>query len=82
MEMNPNHPMTEAVRDQWHKIVVLLMMKLKKSHIEITQGEIEQMASGSVGAVTIQAKDDRIILNLVSPSEAARLARKEGGLAH
>lgn len=82
MEMNPNHPMTEAVRDQWHKIVVLLMIKLKKSHVEITQSEIEQMTSGNVGAVTIQAKDDRIILNLVSPSEAAKLARKEGGLAH
>jgi hypothetical protein len=80
MELNPNHPVTSAMSEQWHKIVVLLMMKFNKPHIEITVDEIEKLASSNLGAVTIREKDNKIILDLVSWKEAERLARQEGGL--
>jgi hypothetical protein len=28
MELNPNHPATQAAHDQWHKIAALLVVKL------------------------------------------------------
>jgi len=82
MEINPNHPMTEAVRDQWHKIAVLLMAKFNQQHVEITVDEIIALSGSHLSAVAIQTKDDRIIPDLVTWDEARELAKKEGGLPH
>ena len=82
MELNPNHPVTSTMHDNWHKIVVLLMMKFRKAHIEIPLSAIQELAGSDLGAVVIQTKGDKIILDLVSLAEAERLAKKEGGQAH
>ena len=82
MELNPNHPVTQKTSDHWHKIVALLMLKFNQPHVEITLQDIEKLANGHSGAVSIQEKNDRIILNLVSWEEGERLAQQEGGLPH
>jgi hypothetical protein len=66
---------------QWHKIVALLMLKLKQKHIEISPSDIEQLVKHP-SAVKIQTIGERIVLDLIPMAEAERLARKEGGLAH
>lgn len=81
MELNPNHPMTQTMHDQWHKIVALLMLKMKQNHIEITASDIETLAT-TPKAVAIQTKGERILLDLMPLADAERLAKKEGGLAH
>ena len=81
MELNPNHPMTTTVHDQWHKVVALLMLKLRQNHVEITVSDVEKLAQNP-SAVTIQTKGDKIVLDLIPMAEAERLAKKEGGLAH
>lgn len=90
MELNPNHPVTSAMSDMWHKIAVLLVrrvMALEGKHpapdaaVVIGTDEVEAMATSGVGAITIKFDDDRgIVLNMVSVDEVERLARKEGGL--
>ena len=81
MELNPNHPVTSRMSDQWHKIVALLLMRTN-SHTEIPLDEVERFANSGLGAVVIRTEADTIILDLVSWEEAKRLAKQEGGLPH
>ena len=82
MELNPNHPVTAGMRDHWHKIVALLMVKFNQRHLEISPSEIAKIADGSSGAIVVQVIDEKIVLDLVPLDEAKRLAKKEGGLPH
>lgn len=77
-ELNPNHPVTQAVHDHWHKIAALLMAKMGKRRIVIGPHEISNLEGQNI---TIRFDDSiGIELRLVSDEEAARLVRKEGGL--
>lgn len=82
MELNPNHAVTAEVREQWHKIVALLMSKFGKREVTITPKEIDRALTDVRGVnITVRFDDDRgIILKLVSDAEAVRLAKEEGGL--
>lgn len=81
-ELNPNHPVTQFARDQWVKIVALLMMMENKTSIQIPRHVIDKafIKSGNLN-VTIQFDDrEGILLRLVGNEEAERLAKEEGGL--
>ncbi len=78
-ELNPNHPVTRAAHDHWHKIAALLMRKFGVKQCDITQDDIAGLDSDSVNIV-LHAKLDRITVRLVGDEEARALARKEGGL--
>lgn len=39
-ELNPNHPVTREVHDQWHKICFLLMRKMGVTEIAISPDEV------------------------------------------
>jgi hypothetical protein len=81
MEINPNHPVTMAVHDHWHKIALLLMLKMGKPRVVITPAEIQQLLYSNIGGITIRTDDEiGIILEIVTPEKAEELARKEGGL--
>lgn len=82
MELNPNHPVTSAMNQQWHKIVALLMHKMGKSKVEISVAEIEAFANSGDKAVAIQEQGTNIVLTLIPMAEAQKLAKKEGGLPH
>jgi hypothetical protein len=79
MELNPNHPVTQAIHDHWHKICALMMLKLNQKHIVITMADVLAMGDDA-NAVTIQELPDGIHIRLVSMEEGEVLARKEGGL--
>lgn len=81
-ELNPNHPVTQFSRDQWVKIVALLMIMDNKTSIKIPRSVIDKafIRSGQLN-VTIQFNDrEGILLRLVGNEEAERLAKEEGGL--
>lgn len=78
MELNPQHPVTQAMHDHWHKIVGVLVHKLGQGHIVITLDDLRAMPA-NVG-ITCQELTDGIHLRLVDEATAHRLARKEGGL--
>jgi hypothetical protein len=77
-ELNPNHPVTAAVHDHWHKIVALLIAKFDLGHVVITQADLAKLDQGS--AVVIKEQRDGLHVWMVNEGEAERLARQEGGL--
>jgi hypothetical protein len=80
-ELNPNHPVTREMHEQWHKFCALLMLKLGADEIEITIEDIDRMELRTGGTnITIRTDGDVIVLTLVTDAEAERLAREEGGL--
>lgn len=81
MELNPNHPTTSAMREQWHKILAFVIRKYDLGEVVLTAEDIEA-ASRSAGGVNVVVfeQPDGLHIKLVDDAEAHRLARKEGGL--
>jgi hypothetical protein len=77
MELNPNHQVTRAVHDQWHKLCALLMAKFQTTHVVISLADIRLLSGKS--NITVRELDDGIHLELVDDATAERLVRKEGG---
>ena len=77
-ELNPNHPVTQAMHDHWHKICLLLMRKQGLQRVVITPEDIQATPSG--GAIAVQEQHDGLHVFLVDAAEAQSLARKHGGL--
>lgn len=80
MELNPNHGVTQEVREQWHKLCALAMFKLGLTKLVITSADVDRLMSSGRANITVRPKDHTLTLELVSDAEAARLAREEGGL--
>lgn len=78
MEINPNHPVSRMMRDQWHKVVALLMTKQRVNEVVITPDDIRALPADPAIAVHEQADGLHIIL--LDGAVAERLARREGGL--
>jgi hypothetical protein len=78
-ELNPNHVVTQSMREQWHKIAALLLLKLG-GEASITLRDVANMGKKQRSNIVIQEKNEGLKLRLVSDTEAARLAREEGGL--
>lgn len=79
MEMNPNHPVTSAMHDHWHKLAAILVRRCPGEKTVITLKEIDRMAADEM-AITIKEIPDAIQLQIVTMAEAERLAQQEGGL--
>ena len=80
-ELNPNHPVTTQVRDQWHKLLAFAMFKNGTRTLTITLADMnrfEEVLPG--GCIVFQPKGDAITIRLVSAEEGERLARQQGGL--
>lgn len=78
MNLNPNHPTTQAMEDLWHKMAALLMVKFGTDHVVITLDDLDQLQGGK--CITVQELDDGIHLTIVDEETALRLARQHGGL--
>jgi hypothetical protein len=78
-ELNPNHPTSQAVHNLWHQITALIMHKLEIDHIVISSADVDALDQRHV-SITVQELDDGLHLALMDASEAAALARREGGL--
>lgn len=80
-ELNPNHPVTAQMREQWHKVLAVLMCRLGMTEFEITSEALvafERDYPG--GAVVADARNGRFIVRLVTAEDGERMARAEGGL--
>lgn len=78
-ELNPNHPVTREVHDHWHKVCGILMMRLGKTVIEITEADIVALGDNEK-AVVADCRGGKFILRMVTMEEGGRLARDAGGL--
>jgi hypothetical protein len=75
MELNPEHPVTKSMHDQWHKIVALVMQKLGSVEVVITSDDILKL--GAKMAVVAQEKADGLHISLMTIEEGERLAKRE-----
>jgi len=81
IELNPNHPVTAEMRENWHKIAALIMHKLKTQKVIITLKDIQELDDFlQGGAICAHPSGDVLEIFLVDGKEAQRLAREEGGL--
>ena len=78
-ELNPNHPTTIAMRDQWHKIAALMMLKFGVKKVEFTEADIEKFSRASLN-IAVGEFGGVLQVWLVGDAEAESLARQEGGL--
>jgi hypothetical protein len=78
---NPNHPVSRAAENLWHKIAALLVFKTGATEAFISTADFERLAARPGGTnITIRFTDTGVHLQLVSDAEAERLAREQGGL--
>ena len=77
--MNPNHPVTRELHDQWHKLCAALMVKFDLTSVDITSADVERLATCGRANITMRPHGNVITLMLVSDAQAAELVRKEGG---
>lgn len=84
MELNPNHPVTTALRTEWHKLLAIAMHKLGYMNLHITEEDVERFAAAGCSNIAVrevaQGPNAGIHLILVDDSLAASLARGAGGL--
>lgn len=81
--INPNHPVTQVMDDQWHKLCALALHILGRDTVVITATDLEALNArfpdgGPI--IVVHSHADCIELRLISAAEGARLAAKHGGL--
>lgn len=81
MELNPDNPITEAARDQWHKLLALTMFKLDKQEVHITFEDLKAMEVFYQGfpVVILHDKADGLHLKLLSIIEALKFCEEFDG---
>jgi len=79
-ELNPNHGVVAELREQWYKMCAIIMFKQGLTRVVITNDDIERFVNSGYANIVAHPHGNVITITLVTDKEAARLARKEGGL--
>lgn len=79
MEINPDHPVTKAIHNDWHKIVALLLHKFGVQQVTFTSHDMEHLVAAfpDMPTVIIREQSGKLIVRLVSLAAAQREAAKE-----
>ena len=74
-ELNPDHPVTRTLHDQWHKMCFMLLHKLNDGkEVIITAEDVNQMAARYPDhAILVHDKKDGLHLRIVTMKEAEKL---------
>jgi hypothetical protein len=84
-ELNPNHPVTIQARQHWHKIAVLIMLKLGVKEVQITKKDVEELLVKGDVNIVLDARNEiqtgYFTVRIVDDKTAAKLAKTEGGRA-
>lgn len=76
-ELNPDHPMSAEMRDRWHKLVALVMLKFDAKHVIITMADLEDFPTDNY--ILVNEDHDGLHLRLVDKDVAEFMARKHDG---
>lgn len=84
LEVNPNHPVTQFMRDQWAKIAALIMWKLKVEKVTIESEEFEQfncLPDASMPTIVVHMHGKSVEVMLMPLDQATKYAQahKEAG---
>lgn len=84
-ELNPNHPLLQQSRAHWHKIAALIMVKLKRKQLVITQDDVDAISHGNINIVLDGRKEfcpsGGLIIRIVDDETAQAMAKEGGGAA-
>ena len=78
-ELNPNHPVTNAMREHWHVVVAIIMQKHDLQEVVITESDIADIMHNQK-AISSQELPDGLHIRIHTLDEAKALAAKHGGL--
>lgn len=81
-ELNPNHPVTREMSDNWHKMLAVYMHMQGLKELFISVDDIDAFMNSGHCNISVHPKDNVIHLRLHTDEEARALARKEGGLPY
>ncbi len=79
MELNPKHPVTKSMHDQWHKIVALLMSRFKTDHEVFSMQDIEQSICQGNMNIVVQELSNGLHIRIVDDVTAKQLAKEHIG---
>ena len=65
MEINPKHPVTSALHENWHKVTAAVMMKLQLREITLTDSDLQRLNPGNGDLPTIVMHDTAGVLKLM-----------------
>jgi hypothetical protein len=71
MELNPEHPVTQEMRGQWHKLLAIVMSKLGHARIELTMSDLAAFP-GSACTIVCHFHAETIEIILADNAELAR----------
>lgn len=79
-ELNPEHPTTISLHDQWHKIAAIILFKTGKLEETITSEDIDALNASGYANIAMQEVNKVLHIRLVSDAKAVELARAHGGV--
>ncbi len=82
-EMNPNHPLTQEMREHYQTLLIALMGKLGVKEVTLTYKDLDNyLCSEGAEVLSIHGADDYIVLKMISRKEAEALMDEHGGAPH
>jgi hypothetical protein len=81
MNLNPHHPVSQAVAGHWHKFLAAYMVKNGTREIVITVEDLKKAFEDPKGInIAVQELKDGIHITLHDDETAGKLARQHGGI--
>ena len=78
-ELNPNHPVLNAVRGKWPWLFAILMRKQGRKTVRITSADLIAFSNAGL-SIAVRGNADDIEIFLVDAAQGEALAREAGGL--
>jgi hypothetical protein len=79
-EINPNHPVTREVHNEWHKIVALMMIHFGIKEFFITEKMIMDLPRDIAVVFDSRVGIGDPVVRIAQLSEVMKRVKKEGGL--
>lgn len=76
VELNPDHPTTSGLHNEWHKILVLVMLKMGVTEVVLTEDDVRQHLQNKENAVMAHDQKDGLHISVLPMKEAQRLASR------
>jgi len=80
-ELNPEHPLTRGLNEQWHKLAAIMLHKMElrgQPEVTITPADIDRFVGAyPEGGIVAHDRADGLHLMLVSHDQAEALAKDE-----
>lgn len=82
MELNPDHPVTQDLRDHWSKVLAMVMKKCGLSEVMITEADFKSLETGQkMPCVIAHSRADGLLIKLLPKDEAMQYVNLVEGKA-